>query len=1209
MRAIMSDFPYPGLRPFRRDETDIFFGREEQVDQLLERLDGSRFLAVVGPSGCGKSSLVQAGLFAALEIGFLVSAGVRWRTAKTRPGTCPLRNLARALVKESALGPERGGDAEPERGGDAERAAFLLATLRRGPLGLIEALSMTPLPEGTNLLILVDQFEEIFRYRKQYSLDEAQAFVALLLASARQKAIPVYVVITMRSDFLGDCALFSGLPEAIDEGQFLTPRLSREQCRAAIVGPAEVFGGEVEPVLVNRLLNDMGTDSEQLPLFQHALMRMWREAGKRTATPSPVLTLDDYKTIGGMESALSKHADEAFNELDEKQKLIAEVLFRSLSERSETQRDTRRPSRLSEIAAVAGVTSEQVAAVVDVYRRPGRSFLTPPAGIPLEAETIIDISHESLIRLWKRLNTWVAEEADSADIYCRLEQTARLWQSGKAELWGKLDLENALAWEKRQHPTREWAMRYGCDFDLVMQFLDESKKLRDEEKRRAEEAHYRELRQTKKRLALTTVGLIIALSLFVWACWERGHARKAAESARKAESRARQTEKQRTHDLFESYLTHASLLAKNEDYRAARRVLNQIRVLDSEISAERRHARDLMLWFVNLMGGRPKQVYCNANAPLLHVAVSSDRRWLAAVGFKGTVVLFDAKGRGAAPRCLRGLIDNIWGVVFHPDGNWLATAGEDKHIIFWTLPDGERLKEWRAPDKVFSLALSPDGSRLASCGDDRNVTIWNVKTGKILQTLQGHRDAIYGLAFSPDGSLLASASMDNTARIWDLKTGKARHILHGHTDEVNHVAFHPNGEILATCSNDTTIRLWDVRTGKLIRVLQGHKRKVFDIEFVNLGRHLVSASLDSTLRIWDTDLGVTLRLLQGHSGYVYDIAVMGNHLFSSSSDGTLCQWEIPPEGTLESMRIVDLPGEPISCAIAPDSYRVAVGFADGGLRLYRLPDVRLLWENAQAHTSEIKRLDFSPDGQNLASASLDTTVSLWRTSDGRLKQTFTGHRKGIHAVAFSPDGRQVATASLDGQIGIFEIGREIGRFYSAHEGGAYSVVFDPGGQRLLSAGEDGRTCLWDMQTWPPTQLQDSPRFRNSVYWAAISPDGRHLASGGLDQTVKVMRIIDGSIEHILPGHEYAVCRIAFSPDGGQIATIGADATVRLWDLSSGSELFTLRLSPTVPWPPLPWDFDFRCTSLSGGGCWIAVPLRQGKLVLYNLGQIYDKAKR
>ncbi len=180
-----------------------------------------------------------------------------------------------------------------ERSQGEKSLAFLMATLQRGPLGLIEAIRETPLPDETNLLILVDQFEEIFRYR-QADINQAEAFVDLLLASPGQEN--VYVVITMRSDFLGDCALFPGLPEAMNESQFLTPRLTRDQRRGAIMGPASMFGGRVEPDLVNRLLNDMGADPDQLPVLQHVLMSMWT-----LKTPSDgerVLTLDDYTNIG-----------------------------------------------------------------------------------------------------------------------------------------------------------------------------------------------------------------------------------------------------------------------------------------------------------------------------------------------------------------------------------------------------------------------------------------------------------------------------------------------------------------------------------------------------------------------------------------------------------------------------------------------------------------------------------------------------------------------------------------------------------------------------------------------------------------------------------------------------------------------------------------------------------------------------------------------
>jgi WD40 repeat protein len=1129
----MSDFPYPGLRPFHRDEVDIFFGRDEQIDQLLARLDKKRFLAVVGPSGCGKSSLVQTGLLNALEAGFLASAGVRWRMATLRPGNHPLRNLARALLEKEALGPERGGDENSE--------AFLLATLRRGPLGLVEIRREVALPQGTNLLVLVDQFEEIFRYRQQHDINEADAFVALL-ASAAQSEVPLYVLITMRSDFLGDCTLFAGLPETLNDSQFLTPRLTREQLQEAIIGPARVFGGDVEPALVNRLLNDMGTDPDQLPLMQHALMRLWNWASRQSPV---VLTLQDYETIGGLKEALSRHADEAYGQLDETQKAIAETLFRSLCERSAARRDTRRPVRLEDVAAVAGVMPEQVAAVVEVFRRPECSFLMPPAGVPLNPDTIIDISHESLIRQWQRLSDWVEAEAASADTYRRLVETARLWKDRRAALWGTPDLENALAWREKQQPNPAWAQRYGGDFDLAKEFLDASEKKRIED-----------------------------------------------------EERKRREFQERTLMLFESHLTHASLLARIEDYAAARDTLNKSRQLDKDIPAERRHARNLLAWYVDLMGGTAKQVYEGAGAALKSVAVSPDGHLLAAVGEKGTVVLFDAES-GRLFRRLEEHTKPVRSAVFHPQGDWLATASDDRRILFWSLSASEKLWEWQAPNKVGTLALSPDGKRLASAGTDNDVTLWEVSTGKVLRTLKGHTNAIPGLAFSPDGNLLASAAYDNTAQLWDLKTGKVRHVLQGHTDTVEFVAFSPDGRRLATSSSDTHIRLWDVESGQAIAVLQGHKNIVFDLTFVDSGR-LVSASRDRTLRLWDTASGVTLRVFQGHQAGVGSVAVKDERLYSAGNDGTVRRWSLQPQPALTT---IDLPGEPTSAAIAPDASRVAVGFADGGLRLHALPDVRLLWEKAGAHSGNVKRLAFSPDGQQLASASFDNTVKVWQTSDGQLLQTFSGHRDSIYAVAFSPDGQSLATASFDGQFGLFRIGDEKGRFHKAHDGRVGSVAFDTSGKRLVSAGEDGAVRLWDLNSWPPVLQQEFPEAGDMALWATFSPDGSRIASVGRDQIVRILDARSGQEEQALIGHENTVLRVAFSPDGGQVATVSSDTTVRFWDLATGTALFTLRL-PTNRASGIPlWDFDFRCT---GPDCWIAVPLTRGKLVLYHLTGIYGE---
>ena len=500
--------PYPGLRPFETEESDIFFGREQQTDELLVRLHRHRFLAVVGPSGCGKSSLVRAGMIAGLKTGFMCDAGSKWRTASMRPGEHPLAQLAAALLAAAPSGTEYETDKAP---------LLIQAALRRGPLSLIEVARELDLCQDTNLLILVDQFEELFRFRKKGDPNEADAFVALLLNTAARRDLPIYIVITMRSDFLGDCALFRDLPEAINDGQYLTPRLTREQCAAAICGPARVFGGDVDDPLVNQLLNDFGPDPDQLPVLQHALMRMWHRrlkgSGEATDTSPVVLTVDDYESIGGLQYALSRHADEVLADLTPEQQRVAQILFRRLTERGAGRRDTRAPARLQEIADIAGVDPSEVIPVVEAFRRGDRSFLTPRDG-PLESSTLLDIGHESLIRQWHTLSHWVEEEGESAAVYARMKETARLWKKGSAALWGTPDLEVALAWKRDAHATEEWALRYGTadEFKLAMEFLTASRERQRSLEKEVHEAYLARIRRANRR---TFGSAVLALAMAV----------------------------------------------------------------------------------------------------------------------------------------------------------------------------------------------------------------------------------------------------------------------------------------------------------------------------------------------------------------------------------------------------------------------------------------------------------------------------------------------------------------------------------------------------------------------------------------------------------------------------------------------------------------------------------------------------------------------
>lgn len=478
--------PYPGLRPFRSDETHIFFGREATIDDMIDRLAAHHFLAVTGLSGSGKSSLVRTGLINALERGLLVEAGSVWRVASMRPGAQPLGHLAQALL--TATG----------RDASLENCALTEAKLARGPLGLAQWLDEIELPERTNLLVLVDQFEEIFRYRDAKAGDAINAFVGLLLASAQFERRRIYVVITMRSDFLGECAQFTNLAEMINVGQFLTPRLTREQCRQAIEEPARVYGGDVEDALVTRLLNDIGGNPDQLPLLQHVLMLLWQRARAATADGgSPLLTLADYERLGGMgesgssttaaadeqsglsHGALSDHADHVLANLTDEQQRLAETLFRALTESEGSGgRDVRHPINLARAAAIAQVPVETLVPIVEAFRAPGVTFLTPLQPEPLEPDTIIDISHESLIRQWVKLRGWVRDEYQSAETYRSLERGAKRWKSGLGNLFTKLDLAVTRKWRATERPNRAWAERYGDAYDLAIEFLRKSERYR-----------------------------------------------------------------------------------------------------------------------------------------------------------------------------------------------------------------------------------------------------------------------------------------------------------------------------------------------------------------------------------------------------------------------------------------------------------------------------------------------------------------------------------------------------------------------------------------------------------------------------------------------------------------------------------------------------------------------------------------------------------
>ena len=389
------------------------------------------------PAGCGRRHVrqrqivsVRAGLLPALDRGYLPAAGSAWHIAVFRPGADPIGNLLRGLAER-----RRPESAPALDDGELE------VLLRSSSLGLIAVARRLLGGRSESLLIVADQFEEIFRFGRIAraggdAVEQAAACVDLLVNAANQDDVPIYVVLTMRSDYLGDCAQFTGLPDALNDSQFLVPRLTRAQLRAAIECPVAVGGARISPGLVQRLLFEIDEieppargsrsgrqqNQDQLPVLQHALMRVWDVARDDRASGGWI-DLKHYESapVETLKHALDHHAEEVYQALPtDRHRDIARLVFQQLTERDAENREVRRPTPLLELTAVAlranpGAVTEADAAIVgdviSAFSAEGRAFVV------VNAQQDVDISHESFIRNWTRLREWVEQENQSRRVY------------------------------------------------------------------------------------------------------------------------------------------------------------------------------------------------------------------------------------------------------------------------------------------------------------------------------------------------------------------------------------------------------------------------------------------------------------------------------------------------------------------------------------------------------------------------------------------------------------------------------------------------------------------------------------------------------------------------------------------------------------------------------------------------------------------------
>ncbi|MEV4052005.1 XRE family transcriptional regulator [Amycolatopsis sp. NPDC049688] len=811
--------PYLGLSAFGTGDADRFFGRGALLGTLLDRVRHHRLVAVLGASGSGKSSLLHAGL-----------AGTGARPAVTfTPGASPIEECALHLAAFAG-----------------ESASALHRELTDDPtavhLHIRQALAGHP--AGTELLLVIDQFEELFTLCTDVA--QRQAFITALTHAATAPRSQARVVLGVRSDFFAHCARHPGLQPALGPGQVLVGPMSPGELREAIVKPAAAAHYTVESELVARLVAEAADQPGALPLISHALLETWhRRQGM-------ALTVAGYEQAGGIRHALARTAEHVYVGFDEPQQAMARQILVRLTALGEGTEDTKRRIARTELDDTATV-------------RAVLGALTAARLVTVDHDTV-EVTHEALIKHWPRLREWLASDREALRLHRQLSGDAAVWESLHRD-------PDALYRGSRLARTRELADTALTERERT--FLDAGL---------AAESAQQTASRRRSRLLRVLVVLLAALL---------GATTVATVAALRANDLVTA---QRDTVLAQQVAEEAVTLRAGKPALAAQLALAAYRLRPTPRN------RDALVSAVAVPLGHPQEVDAAAFSPdgrLLATASADHRVRLWNIADPAHPALLVA---------ITGHSDAVHAVGFDPGGKVLATAGRDRTVRLWDLRDAAHpaplalLTGHR--DSIYSLAYAPDGRTLATAGYDHTVRLWDVRVPARpvgLPTLTTHTKNVKAVAFSPDSRLLASGGDDRTVRLWDVGDPARpveRAVLTGHTDLVVTVAFSRDGRIIASGGDDRTVRLWTVTGPARPAVLTGHTDVVSSLAFSPDRQLLASASYDHSVRLWDITrpTPASSATLTGHTGAVEWATYSrdGRLLATAGDDHTALLWETDP---------------------------------------------------------------------------------------------------------------------------------------------------------------------------------------------------------------------------------------------------------------------------------------------------------------------------
>jgi DNA-binding SARP family transcriptional activator/WD40 repeat protein len=1175
--------PYVGLRSFLESDADVFFGRDRLVKAMLARLsepgpEGS-LVAVVGASGSGKSSVVHAGLVAALREGG-VGDSVDWFIARMTPGDDPVASCRTAL-DAVAVRPLDGFDDERSRGGD-----------------VLTRCAAAALPADSTLLLIVDQFEEVFS--SAVSPHDCDEFIDMLTAAVTAPTDGVRVVLTLRADFYDRPLRYPRFGQLLQRCHVVVTAPVDDDLVAAIEGPAALVGLEFEPGLVRLIVRDF-EHHRSLPLLQHALVELVdrRESNR--------LTVDAYEEIGGIEGGLARRAEAVYADCPISQQALVRRSFTRLVTVGEGTGDTRRRVLRRELDDLAGSS----ASVDDVLERFGAARLLTFDRDPQSRQPTVEIAHEALIGTWDRLAAWIDEDRDALLLVRHVGTTAEAWaDSGRdaAELYRGARLESVAAWVAG-HP--------GALGSIESEFVAASEALAARETAERT-ARADEQRRHHLRLRRLTVAACCAAALaLVAGSLAMVQSRRAEDrrvEARAAEGNARDQADLAAEQRVVAEDARVVADAARDDAERARATSDVDRlVAQATADADTIPARALLLAAAaydlspsSTTAGAMQSAIVAQPAGFAGFIPTEGETSQVQIGDSvmlrhtyDSVEIIDRESR-AVTAVIPDPTENTRFALSADDGV-LALAGPSVRV--YDVSDGSLLAELDRPVLATDVDFDPtDRSRLAIGYDDGTTEIVAWESDVVATTLAPQGDLVRVVAFSPDGRHLATAtgSRESAVRIWDATTGLPTSAnLGGVGTSLYHadLAFDRAGTRLASVDRGGVGRMWTVPEGVAI----GRTATTYGVEALHSlefeGDDVIVASGPSgVLRRWSATTGADLGSVEPHAGLVTSIAIDpdGRTLLVGGNE-QLALFDL--SGNTPGHSIDPFPSEiaalvargaSVPATISADGRTVAL-LAGGGVWVWdRSDDLGTARPIPAATAGSPIAAAVSPDGSLLAVPYLDfgsgvTEIVVFDVPTLSVTDRLASPRAPI--VAFSPDNRMLAIADIayprtptldvhDLDTGkrsslVADLEAVTDDVDPLRGSWVSSLSFSLDSRLLAAANHRGAAMIWDTTTLEPVG-EPLSRGGGAVLDLEFGVSGDTIAVTSASNDITLLDVVSRDrIGPVMQSPSGLSIGLAMSPDATLLLSGGSDG-IQLWDVAGGVAVGRPYPAPTPLGPPLQW---------------------------------------